>query len=115
MSGVIRSVRVRKRIVHWPVRWIISVTTLGSRAPVNARQAIQRAGTKSPANTAALSGENRPLRSLQGALSFLMTMNPTLESRRFKPRHEYYEQEPADVSAPAVISGRAPASPALSR
>src|SRR5579871_3964671 len=72
MSGVIRSERVRNRIAHLPVRWMSSVTTLGSSAPVERSQTIQIAGRNSPANTAAFSGANRPLRSVQGAFHRIM-------------------------------------------
>src|SRR5208337_5221745 len=56
----------------------------------------------SPAKTTAFSGEKRPLRSFQGAFSWIMGMDPIVGLRRFKPRWLYGGPRRLFHSAPTL-------------
>src|SRR5262245_56677725 len=54
------------RMVQVPVKWVASSKGSGWSAPDRQRQNSHSAGATVPASTSALSGENRPVRSVHG-------------------------------------------------
>ena len=102
-SGVTSSDSSSSRTVQSPVRWMSSVTGLGNSMPVASSKASQAAGANRPTKTIAFSGEKRPLRSFQGALSLIIAAKGSGADAR---RTLYYAPERRFVSTPRKRASR---------